>query len=70
MIPVFLPLRDLTDVTNDLDDFIQEQLSQPHLGTPEGFGKRLLERGNLLVAVHGLDDGFRIPRIGSISPVD
>ena len=56
MIPVFLPLRDLADVTNDLDDFIQEQLSQPHLGAPAGFGKRLLERGNLLLLFDGLDE--------------
>ncbi len=56
MIPVFLPLRDLKDVTTDLDDFIQAQLNQPHLGTPAGFGTRLLERGNLLFLLDGLDE--------------
>jgi formylglycine-generating enzyme required for sulfatase activity len=56
MVPVFLPLRDLKDVTKNLDDFIQEQLSQPNLGTPAGFGKRLLQRGNLLFLLDGLDE--------------
>ena len=56
MIPVFLPLRELKDVTKDLDAFIQDQLSQPHLGTPAGFGTRLLERGNLLLLLDGLDE--------------
>ena len=56
MIPVFLPLRELKDVTQHLDDFIQDQLSQPHLGTPSGFGTRLLKRGHLLFLLDGLDE--------------
>jgi formylglycine-generating enzyme required for sulfatase activity len=56
MIPVFLPLRELQDVTKDLDDFIQDQLCQPHLATPAGFGRRLLERGNLVFLLDGLDE--------------
>ncbi|MCP4693937.1 MAG: DUF4062 domain-containing protein, partial [Desulfobacterales bacterium] len=32
MLPVFLPLRDLEDLSRGLDAFIEEQLDQPHLG--------------------------------------
>jgi len=56
MLPVFLPLRELKDLDHGLDAFIQEQLDQPHLETPKGFGKRLLERGNLLFLLDGLDE--------------
>jgi hypothetical protein len=48
MLPVFLPLRELKDLKRGLDTFIQNQLNSPHLKTPQGFGERLLERGNLL----------------------
>ena len=56
VIPVFLPLRELKDVSKSLDDFIQDQLDQPHLGTPPGFGKGLLERGHLVFLLDGLDE--------------
>jgi hypothetical protein len=56
MIPVFLPLRELLNLKANLGDFIQEQLSHPHLDTPEGFGKALLKRGNLLFLLDGLDE--------------
>jgi hypothetical protein len=56
MLPVFLPLRDLRDLKHGLDRFIQEQLDSPHLQTSEGFGKRLLKRGNLLFLLDGLDE--------------
>ncbi len=56
MIPVFLPLRELRDLDHGLDRFIEEQLADPHLETPEGFGKRLLQRGNLLFLLDGLDE--------------
>jgi predicted NACHT family NTPase len=56
MIPVFLPLRELTDLKHDLGVFIQAQLDKPHLGTPKGFGKRLLNRGRLLFLLDGLDE--------------
>lgn len=56
MLPVFLPLRDLRDLKHGLDQFIQDQLDSPHLETPEGFGKRLLKRGNLLLLLDGLDE--------------
>ncbi|MGA1869624.1 MAG: SUMF1/EgtB/PvdO family nonheme iron enzyme [bacterium] len=56
MIPVFLPLRELRDINQGLDVFIQRQLDMPHLETPEGFGKRLLKRGNLLFLLDGLDE--------------
>ncbi len=57
MVPVFLPLRELKSVKAGLDSFIQEQLSDANLGTPPGFGKKLLEdRGNLLLLFDGLDE--------------
>ena len=56
MIPVFLPLRELRDLDRGLDAFIQVQLDKPHLGTPAGFGKRLLDRGRLLLLLDGLDE--------------
>jgi predicted NACHT family NTPase len=56
MVPVFLPLRNLTKLDQDLDDFIQDQLTGRHLKTPEGFGARMLGRGNLLLLLDGLDE--------------
>ncbi|MCP4692412.1 MAG: NACHT domain-containing protein, partial [Desulfobacterales bacterium] len=56
MIPVFLPLRELKDINSGLDAFIQNQLDQPHMGLAEGFGERLLKRGNLLFLLDGLDE--------------
>jgi formylglycine-generating enzyme required for sulfatase activity len=56
MLPVFLPLRELRDLRSGLDAFVQDQLDKPHLNTPEGFGKRLLERGNILFLLDGLDE--------------
>jgi formylglycine-generating enzyme required for sulfatase activity len=56
IIPVFLPLRELTDLDQGLDAFIQTQLDKPHLGTPQGFGKQLVARGNLLFLFDGLDE--------------
>jgi hypothetical protein len=56
MLPVFLPLRELKNLDQGLDAFIQDQLSSPHLKTPEGFGERLLDRGNLLFLLDGLDE--------------
>ena len=56
MIPVFLPLRELQNLEAGLDAFIQEELDKPYLDTPEGFGKDLLKRGNLLFLFDGLDE--------------
>ena len=56
MLPVFLPLRDLRDLEHGLDKFIQDQLSNPLLKTPAGFGESLLKRGNLLFLLDGLDE--------------
>ncbi|MGD9325028.1 MAG: SUMF1/EgtB/PvdO family nonheme iron enzyme, partial [Desulfobacterales bacterium] len=56
MLPVFLPLRELKDLKHGLDTFIQNQLNSPHLNTPQGFGERLLQRGNLLFLLDGLDE--------------
>ncbi|RJQ61260.1 MAG: DUF4062 domain-containing protein [Desulfobacteraceae bacterium] len=56
IIPVFLPLRELENLGRGLDDFIQCQLDNPHLKTLEGFGERLIQRGNLLFLLDGLDE--------------
>ena len=55
-LPVFLPLRDLCDLDSGLDAFIEAHLDHPHLRMPEGFGRRLLSRGNLLFLLDGLDE--------------
>jgi predicted NACHT family NTPase len=56
MLPVFLPLRELKDVTDGLDRFIQDQLESPHLKMRTDFGRRLLDRVNLLFLLDGLDE--------------
>ncbi len=56
MIPVFLPLRELKNLSGGLDDFIQEQFNKDHFRTPEGFGERMRKRGNLLFLLDGLDE--------------
>jgi formylglycine-generating enzyme required for sulfatase activity len=56
MVPVFLPLRNLTDLSQGLDRFIEDELARPHFSTADGFGRRLLDRGNLLFLLDGLDE--------------
>jgi hypothetical protein len=56
MLPVFLPLRDLAEHDQGLDAFIRKQLDVASLKTPAGFGEKLLERGNLLLLLDGLDE--------------
>ncbi|MCP4688159.1 MAG: NACHT domain-containing protein, partial [Desulfobacterales bacterium] len=67
MLPVFLPLRDLEDLSRGLDAFIEEQLDQPHLGVPKGFGKRLMKRGNLLFLFDGLDEVADLSHRGKVA---
>ncbi len=55
-LPVFLPLRALKDVQQGITAFIEDTLSSPHLNLPEGFSKRLLQRGRLLLLFDGLDE--------------
>ena len=55
-LPVFLPLRDLDDLNHGIDTFIEKTLDGPHINRPAGFGKRLLERGRLLLLFDGLDE--------------
>ena len=55
-LPVFLPLRELEDLHHGIDAFIEKTLDSPHLNMPLGFGKRLLERGRLLLMFDGLDE--------------
>ena len=55
-VPVFLPLRMLDDLNAGIDAFIEKTLDDPHFGTPKGFGKRLLDRGHLLLMFDGLDE--------------
>ena len=56
MVPVFLPLRELGSTGEGLDRFIQAQLDKPHLSTPADFGREMLDRGNLLILLDGLDE--------------
>ncbi len=56
MLPVFLPLRELKNLDQGMDAFIQGQFDNPHYKTPKGFGERLLKRGNLLFLLDGLDE--------------
>ena len=56
MVPVFLQLRNLRDLDGGLDAFLEAELASPHLSLAEGFGRRLLERGNLLFLLDGLDE--------------
>lgn len=55
MLPVFLPLRELKELDQGLDAFIQDQPGSTHLDTPKDFGERLLRRG-LLLLLYGLDE--------------
>ena len=55
-LPVFLPLRELDDLNQGIEAFIQKTLDSPHLAMAEGFGGRLLERGHLLLLFDGLDE--------------
>lgn len=56
VLPVFLPLRNLRDVSLGLHLFIEQELDSPHLGMAPGFGARLLRRGRLLLLFDGLDE--------------
>lgn len=56
VVPVFLPLRELRDLSQGIDGFIEQTLDSPHLKMPQGFGARLLERGHLLLLFDGLDE--------------
>jgi formylglycine-generating enzyme required for sulfatase activity len=56
MLPVFLPLRNLSKLDQGLDVFIQQQLADKFLKTAPGFGERLLKRENLLLLLDGLDE--------------
>ena len=56
ILPVFLPLRDLRDLSQGLNAFIEQELDSPHLRTATGFGARLLDRGRLLLLFDGLDE--------------
>ena len=55
-VPVFLPLRDLRQLDQGVDAFIETSLANPHLAMDSGFGKRLLDRGQLLLLFDGLDE--------------
>jgi formylglycine-generating enzyme required for sulfatase activity/3',5'-cyclic AMP phosphodiesterase CpdA len=55
-LPVFLPLRDLGDIQQGIPAFIEKTLDSPHLNMPQGFGRRLLQQGRLLLLFDGLDE--------------
>lgn len=56
MLPIFLPLRELGNLSLDLGSFIQAQMGKLHLDLPETFGQQLLARGHLLLLLDGLDE--------------
>lgn len=56
MIPLFLPLRDLEDLSQGVDAFIGKTLDSPHLKMGADFGAKLLARGRLLLLFDGLDE--------------
>ncbi|MGH8581801.1 MAG: SUMF1/EgtB/PvdO family nonheme iron enzyme [Gammaproteobacteria bacterium] len=55
-LPVFLPLRELEDLSKGIDAFVEKTLDEPHLKMGAGFGARLLDRGRLLLLFDGLDE--------------
>nr|MBA2594462.1 NACHT domain-containing protein [Gammaproteobacteria bacterium] len=56
-LPVFLPLRELEDLSKGIDAFIEQSLDDdPHMKMTTGFGARLLNRGHLLLLFDGLDE--------------
>jgi formylglycine-generating enzyme required for sulfatase activity len=67
MLPVFLPLRELDNLERGLDYFIEQQLASPHLKTSQGFGRRMLQRGHLLLLLDGLDEVAAIERRQQVS---
>ena len=66
-IPVFLPLRELRSPDKGLDAFIQDQLDSPHLQTQKDFGKKILNRGSLLLLLDGLDEVSQLSRREQVS---
>lgn len=56
IVPVFLQLRKLRQLDAGLPAFIQQELHDPMLDVPEGFGERLCKRGRLLLLLDGLDE--------------
>lgn len=56
LVPVFLRLRELRDISADLEVFIEQQLAAVHPDLTPGFGKALLRRGRLLLLFDGLDE--------------
>jgi energy-coupling factor transporter ATP-binding protein EcfA2 len=56
-LPVFLPLRELKDLSKGIDAFIEQSLDDdPHMKMSTGFGARLLNRGHLLLLFDGLEE--------------
>ncbi len=67
VIPVYLPLRELKDLSQGLEAFIEGQLDSPHLNMPRGFGARLLDRGRLLLLFDGLDEVSNIEQRAQVA---
>lgn len=55
-VPVFLPLRELSERGKGLAAIVQQQLQRRSLCADEGFGRALYEHGRLLVLLDGLDE--------------
>ena len=55
MLPVFLPLREITHLKKGFEDYIQDQFTHHFKRSPD-FGRRLLEQDNMLFLFDGLDE--------------
>lgn len=56
-VPVFLPLRDVENAEDGLLGLLEKELSGPAFaGLPRNFARRLLDRGNVLFLLDGLDE--------------
>jgi formylglycine-generating enzyme required for sulfatase activity/predicted MPP superfamily phosphohydrolase len=56
VVPVFLPLRDLSGRETTLAEFICDRLRDPTGNRDPEFGRRLTKRGKLLLLLDGLDE--------------
>lgn len=66
MLPVFLPLREITHLKNGFEDYIQNQFTHHFKRSPD-FGRRLLEQDNLLFLFDGLDEVSSLERREQVS---
>ncbi len=56
IVPVFLPLRRIGDLEGGLQRLVEKQLDASMVDAAPGFGRRMWDRGNLLLLFDGLDE--------------